>query len=60
MPKTSKNDRKLTVTPNEKIYKCKMIRKIQSIHLYWLHACLNNLTLLFRSKHDNALYKFLI
>ena len=36
-----------------------MIRKIQSIHSYWFHACLNNLTLLFRSKHDNALCKFI-
>ena len=37
-----------------------MIRKIQSIHLYWFHACINNLTLMFSSKHDKALFKFII
>ena len=34
-----------------------MIRKIQSIHWYWFHACYRNLTLLFSSKHVNAIYK---
>ena len=37
-----------------------MIRKIQSIHLYWFHACLNNLNLMFSEKHDKALFKFIV
>ena len=60
MPKTSKNHRNSTVTPNEIIYISKMIRKIQSIHLCWFHACLSKLTLLFSAKHDKALFKFII
>ena len=44
MFKTSKIHRKSTVTPNEIIYIWKMIRKIQSIRLYWFHECLNKLT----------------
>ena len=37
-----------------------MIKKIQSIHLCWFHACLNNLTLLFSAKYDKALFEFII
>ena len=42
--KTSKNHRKSTIAPNAKIYIWKIIRKIQSIHLYWFHAYLSKLT----------------
>ena len=44
IPQTSKIHSKSSVTPNAKFYIWKMIRKIQSIHLYWFHACLSKLT----------------
>ena len=44
MSKTSKIHRNSTVAQNEISYIWKIIRKIQSIHLYWFHACLNKLT----------------
>ena len=44
IPQTSKIHSKSSVTPNAKFYICKMIRKIQSIHMYWFHACLSKLT----------------
>ena len=44
IPQTSKNHSKSTITPNAKFYIWKMIRKIQSIHLYWFHAYLSKLT----------------
>ena len=44
IPQTSKNHRNSTVTPNKINYIWKMIRKIQSIHLYCFHAWLNKLT----------------
>ena len=55
MFKTSKNQRNSTVTPNEIIYIWKIIRKIQSIHLYHFHACQTKLYLLYRWKHDNGI-----
>ena len=41
---TSKIHINSTVAPNQTSYIWKMIRKIQSIHLYCFHACLNKLT----------------
>ena len=59
MSKTSKNHRNSTVTPNKINYICKILKKIQGIHLYHFHACLSKLTSLFSPKHDNALFEFL-
>ena len=41
---TSKIHINSTVAPNQTNYIWKIIRKIQRIHLYWFHACLNKLT----------------
>ena len=41
---TSKIHRNWSVTPNQTNYIWKMIRKIQSIHLYYFHAWLSKLT----------------
>ena len=60
MPKTSKNHRKSTVTPNEINYIWKMIRKIQGFWILHFHAYLNNLTSLFSPKHDNILFEFIV
>ena len=53
---TSKIHRNSIVTPNEINYIWKMIRKIQPIHLYHLHACLNNLNLLYTTIWINGIW----
>ena len=53
---TSKIHRNSTVAPNQTSYIWKMIRKIQSIHMYHFHACLSNLCLLIRSNQLNGIW----
>ena len=59
MFQTSKNHRNSTVAQIEIIYIWKIIRKIQSIHLYHFHAWQTNLYMLYIWKHTYGIFKSL-